>query len=44
MKIKTAMILAAGFGKRLYPYTMNTPKPLIEVYNKAVKNNLKKVN
>ena len=33
MKIKTALILCAGFGKRLNPITLKTPKPLIEVNN-----------
>ena len=27
MKIKTALILCAGFGKRLHPMTLETPKP-----------------
>ena len=31
MKIKTALILCAGFGKRLNPITLNTPKPLLEL-------------
>ena len=30
MKINTALILCAGFGKRLYPITLKTPKPLIK--------------
>ena len=30
MKIKTALILCAGFGKRLNPLTLKTPKPLLE--------------
>ena len=29
MKIKTALILCAGFGKRLNPITKKTPKPLL---------------
>ena len=31
MKINTALILCAGFGKRLNPITLSTPKPLIEL-------------
>ena len=31
MRIKTALILCAGFGKRLNPITLNTPKPLLEI-------------
>ena len=31
MKIKTAIILCAGFGKRLMPLTNETPKPLLKI-------------
>ena len=31
MKIKTALILCAGFGKRLKPLTLEKPKPLLEL-------------
>ena len=31
MKIKTALILCAGFGKRLNPLTLKTPKPLLKI-------------
>ena len=31
MKIQTALILCAGFGKRLNPLTLDTPKPLLEL-------------
>ncbi len=31
MKIKTALILCAGFGKRLHPLTYKTPKPLLKI-------------
>ena len=31
MKIKTALILCAGFGKRLHPLTSKTPKPLLKI-------------
>ena len=33
MKINTALILCAGFGKRLNPITLKIPKPLIEINN-----------
>ena len=33
MKINTALILCAGFGKRLRPLTLKTPKPLLELNN-----------
>ena len=32
-KIKTALILCAGFGKRLNPLTLTIPKPLLELNN-----------
>ena len=52
MKIHTALILCAGFGKRLNPLTINTPKPLLIIKNLTlldhcinliVKLNIKKV-
>ena len=33
MKVKTALILCAGFGKRLNPITLEKPKPLLEINN-----------
>ena len=34
MKIKKAMVLAAGFGSRLKPITSKIPKPLLEIGKK----------
>jgi len=31
VRINIALILCAGFGKRLNPITLNTPKPLLEI-------------
>jgi len=31
--IKQAMVLSAGFGKRIYPLTLQKPKPLLEISN-----------
>ncbi len=33
MKINTALILCAGFGKRLNPITLKIPKPLLKIRN-----------
>jgi len=37
--IKKAMILAAGFGKRLNPLTQNTPKPLLKIGKETLLSN-----
>ena len=31
MKINTALILCAGYGKRLNPLTLKKPKPLLKI-------------
>ena len=39
MKIKTALILCAGFGKRVQPITDSLPKPLIVYKNETLLEN-----
>ena len=36
MRIKTALILCAGFGSRLNPLTLKTPKPLLKLNDKTM--------
>jgi len=36
MKINTALILCAGYGKRLSPLTLETPKPLLKIKDKTM--------
>ncbi len=35
-RVKRAVIMAAGFGSRLVPITLNTPKPLVRVNGKRI--------
>ena len=35
-RVKRAVIMAAGFGSRLVPITLNTPKPLVRVHGKRI--------
>lgn len=35
-RVKHAVIIAAGFGSRLVPVTLNTPKPLVRVNGKRI--------
>ena len=35
-RVKRAIFLAAGFGSRLMPVTLNTPKPLVRVKGKRI--------
>lgn len=35
-RVKRAVLIAAGFGTRLVPITLNTPKPLIRVHGKRI--------
>ena len=37
--IKKAMILAAGFGKRIHPLTLKSPKPLLKIGNETLLSN-----
>ena len=37
--IKKAMILAAGFGKRIHPLTFKSPKPLLKIGNETLLSN-----
>ena len=37
--IKKAMILAAGFGKRIHPLTINYPKPLLKIGDETLLSN-----
>jgi len=39
MRINTALILCAGFGKRLNPLTLKTPKPLLKINNITILEN-----
>ena len=35
-RVKRAVLIAAGFGTRLVPVTLNTPKPLIRVHGRRI--------
>ena len=35
-RVKRAVIIAAGFGSRMVPITLNTPKPLVRVHGQRI--------
>lgn len=35
-RVKRAVIIAAGFGSRMVPITLNTPKPLVRVHGERI--------
>lgn len=35
-RVKRAVIIAAGFGSRMLPITLNTPKPLVRVHGRRI--------
>lgn len=35
-RVKRAVIIGAGFGSRMVPITLNTPKPLVRVHGKRI--------
>ncbi len=35
-RVKSAIFIAAGFGTRMVPITLNTPKPLVRVHGKRI--------
>ena len=35
-RVKRVVIIAAGFGSRMVPITLNTPKPLVRVHGKRI--------
>lgn len=35
-RVKRAVLIAAGFGSRLVPITLNTPKPLVRVHGQRI--------
>lgn len=35
-RVRRAVIIAAGFGSRMVPITLNTPKPLVRVHGKMI--------
>ena len=39
MNIDTALILCAGYGKRLNPLTLKIPKPLLKINNTTLLEN-----
>ena len=39
MNIRKAMVLCAGFGKRLHPLTLSNPKPLLKIGNETLLSN-----
>ena len=39
MNIRKAMVLCAGFGKRLHPLTLSNPKPLLKIGSETLLSN-----